>query len=162
MDAKLYLKELKRLTNSCNMNCDDCRLYDEIECECQEGDEMWVDIVEQWAKDCPPETVLDVFKKVFPNYKLYHESLYPLPCPSDLDKRYEPKCNGQAYAMPTPCKECWNQSAIAEPRKEPQKELLISVDECHNCKYTCKSPDEWPCKICSNNYTNEFRIREVD
>ena len=156
MDAKLYLKELKRLTNSCNMDCDDCRLYDKMACECQEGDEMWVDIVEQWAKDCPSETVLDVFRRHYPNF-LKRESLTPMLCPNLLDERYSKLCvdfNKGDYE----CVQCWQQPAIIEPQNEPQKEPPIIESECHICKYTDKNPDEWPCRICSNNYTNEFRI----
>jgi len=129
-------------------------------CECQEGDEKWVDIVEQWAKDCPSETVLDVFKRHYPNFKK-DKFGSPQTCPSGLNARYEQFCE-TSFESDYDCVECWQQPAIIEPQKEPRKKPLIIVDECHTCKYTCKSPDEWPCKACSNAYTNEFRIREVE
>jgi len=157
MDAKLYLKELKRLTNSCDIGCNNCRLYDKMARECQEHDEsMSVDIVEQWAKDCPPETVLDVFKRHYPNFLRDNDNIAPHSiCPDSLNPKYNKHC---AESRIWSCVECWNQSSIIEPRKEP----LISVDECHNCKYTDKYQSEHPCRICSNNYTNEFRVREVE
>ena len=160
MDAKLYLKELKRLTNSCNIACDDCRLYDGMSGECHEHDEIGVDIVEQWAKDCPPETALDALKRHYPNFLRDNDNITPHSiCPDSLNPKYNKHC---AESRIWSCVECWNQPAIIEPQKEPQNEPLISVDECHVCKHTDKNPSEWPCKVCSNTYTNEFRIREVE
>jgi len=162
MDAKTYLKELKRLTNSCNVDCNDCRLYDKMSGECHEDNEsIGVDIVEKWAKDCPLETVLDVFKKTFPNYKPYIQILYPFICPFELDDRYEDKCK-KATHYASHCKECWNQPAIVEPQKEPQKEPRIIESGCFICRHAGKNPDEWPCKVCSNSYTNEFKRQEVE
>ena len=155
MDAKTYLKELKRLTNGCNIACDDCRLYDKMACECQEHDEsIGVDIVEQWAKDCPSETVLDVFRRHYPNF-MKDCSGSPEVCLNLLDNRYKIGCNDKKVD----CEECWNQPAINEPPKRtPKKNPQIKEDECCICKYTDKNLSEWPCRICSNAYTNEFRI----
>ena len=161
MDAKLYLKELKRLTNSCNVDCNDCRLYDKMSGEYHEDNEsIGVDIVEKWAKDCPADTVLDVFKRNYPNHLNNFNNITPnCVCPDILNTKYSRHC---AESRIWSCEECWNQPAIIEPQKEARKEPLIIESECHVCKYTCKSPDEWPCKVCSNAYTNEFRIREVE
>ena len=157
MDAKLYLKELKRLTNSCDIGCNNCRLYDKMARECQEHDEsMSVDIVEQWAKDCPPETVLDVFKRHYPNCLNDTDGITPNRiCPYFLNTKYSGHCVGtQVWS----CVECWNQPAIIEPQKEPR----IIESGCFICRHAGKNPDEWPCKVCSNSYTNEFKRREVE
>jgi len=70
----------------------------------------------KWTKDRPKQTVLDVFKKEFPNYKPVAETIYPLPCPSGLDERYEEICKGKDYNI-LHCVECWNQIAIVETLK---------------------------------------------
>ena len=160
MDAKIYLRELVRLTEKCNMDCEDCRLFNNMEGGCDIEDECNVDIIEQWAKDCPADTVLDVFKRHYPNFKK-DKFGSPQTCPNGLNARYEQFCES-SFESDYDCVACWNQPAIVEPQKEPRKEPLIIESECHVCKYTCKNPDEWPCKVCSNAYTNEFRIREVE
>ena len=111
MDAKKYLQEISRLTDNCNISCYECKLHNRISDNCLKDTEESVDIVEKWAKDCPPETVLDVFKKAFPNYKPYRKTLYPFICPFGLDDRYEDKCKKATY-YPSYCKECWNQPAV--------------------------------------------------
>jgi endonuclease YncB( thermonuclease family) len=89
----------------------------------------------------------------------------PSICPDSLDERYKKYCNAQ-NEYNGECVGCWKQLAIIEPQNEPQNEPpnepRIKDDECCICKHTDKNPDEWPCKVCSNAYTNEFRRQKVE
>lgn len=77
MDAVEMLKEKTRLTKECTINCDDCRLgarHTGYELNCvglsRMDPEKYIEIIEQWSKDCPKQTYLSKLLEVFPDTKL--------------------------------------------------------------------------------------------
>lgn len=111
MDAITYLKEKSRLTNGCKINCAECKLGMEEEYDCEDFEnahpEKVIAIIEQWAKDCPEETVLDDFKKNYPQALLDGDGTPLQSCPFRLNPKYK-ECREFANI----CKACWNQPAI--------------------------------------------------
>ena len=67
MDAVKFLKEKARMTNECNILCDDCPVH--AYCNHSEGKnaERMVAIVEKWAEEHPVKTRQSEFLKMFPN-----------------------------------------------------------------------------------------------
>lgn len=76
MDALKMLKEKVRLTEDCRIECDQCRLRTNINgtiYNCSTlmyyKPEKYVEIIEEWSKDCPERTCLDNLIR-FPEYKI--------------------------------------------------------------------------------------------
>lgn len=109
MDAVEFLKERKRLTENCDIKCDDCRL--QKYCGEISSIEEYVNATEQWSKDCPEETVFSDFVKKFPNF-LKDTHSYPNFCPESLNGKY--KCLCDECAEGEDCVKCWNQPVIKD------------------------------------------------
>lgn len=108
MDAVEMLKEKARLTNNCNIYCTACRLGPNMnfkeKCCTQlqrEDPEKYVEIIEQWSKDCPKQTYLSKLLEVFPNTVLDENGIPMHICPSELGLK-DLSCNRK-------CIDCWNQ-----------------------------------------------------
>lgn len=109
MDAVEMLKEMVRLTDSCEIDCDDCKLSSEqngtgLSCEDmrRENPEKCVEIIEQWSKDCPKQTYLSKLLEIFPGTVLEADGTPARICPSELGLKDFEFC-GQN------CIDCWNQ-----------------------------------------------------
>ena len=104
MDAVEYLKAKNRMTNNCDMNCEDCPLFSlnngrgipcrEMEIKFPEND---VRIVEKWAKEHPLKTYAQDFFEKFPNALKDHNGI-PTSCKRNI---YGGICGGG-------CLDCWN------------------------------------------------------
>ena len=104
MDAVEYLKAKNRMTNNCDMNCEDCPLFSlnngrgipcrEMEIKFPEND---VRIVEKWAKEHPLKTYAQDFFEKFPNALKDHNGI-PTSCKRNI---YGGICRGG-------CLYCWN------------------------------------------------------
>ena len=106
MNAITFLQERSRLTNNCNIKCEECRLSTENNGKlysCRDL-ELCVSIVQQWSEDCPQKTYKDVFLKAFPNAKL-SETGAPSGCLDNLGILTVPNCSKFKS-----CLECWNQA----------------------------------------------------
>ena len=75
MDAVKFLKEKDRLTKKCRNNCLVCKLSgnnNEMRIPCydlrEQYPEKYVQIVEEWIKENPSTTNLDIFKKEVEKY----------------------------------------------------------------------------------------------
>lgn len=112
IDCKItenYLKERGRMTNSCEIHCDNCPLSrynngEKIICiryETKYRDRA-VEIVQQWSDKHPRKTILDDLKEKYPNYKISSIGT-PSICPYKLGYEESAKCP----AVDT-CAECWN------------------------------------------------------
>ena len=104
MDAVEYLKAKNRMTNNCDMNCEDCPLFSlnngrgipcrEMEIKFPEND---VRIVEKWSKEHPLKTYVQDFLDKFPNARKENNGI-PLTCKSNV---YGGSCIDH-------CPACWN------------------------------------------------------
>lgn len=104
MDAVEYLKAKNRMTNNCDMNCEDCPLFSlnngrdipcrEMEIKFPEND---VRIVEKWAKEHPLKTYAQDFFEKFPNALKAHNGI-PTSCKRNI---YGGICIHN-------CPGCWN------------------------------------------------------
>lgn len=115
MDAVEMLKEMTRLTDSCEIDCDDCKLSSEqngtgLSCEYmrRECPEQCVAIIEQWSKECPQQTYLSKLLEVFPGTRLTVEDNIPPFCPEEIGLNNIEKCQ-DCNADNELCTECWNQ-----------------------------------------------------
>ena len=104
MDAVEYLKAKNRMTNNCDMNCEDCPLFSlnngrgipcrEMEIKFPEND---VRIVEKWVKEHPLKTYAQDFFEKFPNAPRDRKGL-PILCKKKI---YGGECSSK-------CTNCWN------------------------------------------------------
>lgn len=108
MDAVEMLKEKARLTKNCNMDCVDCRLHrtnNDVNFHCEdlprEDPQKYVEIIEQWSKDCPKQTYLSKLLEVFPYIELDENGVPVHICPSALGLK-DLMCSEK-------CIDCWNQ-----------------------------------------------------
>jgi hypothetical protein len=76
MDAAKFLKELNRMCNIQGV-CERCRMNKEDSLVCEENIkniaefheiEKVIEIVEEWSKENPAKTNLDVFRETFPDW----------------------------------------------------------------------------------------------
>ena len=109
MDAVEMFKERARLTNNCNIYCSGCRLgpnHNGRDMNCtnfqRQRPEEYVEIIEQWSKDCPKQTYLSKLLEVFPGTELEADGTPACICPSELGLKDFEFC-GQN------CIDCWNQ-----------------------------------------------------
>ena len=105
MDAVKFLKEKARMTNECNILCDDCPVH--AYCNHSEGKnaERMVAIVEKWAEEHPVKTRQSEFLKMFPNVPKPFG--YADICPKDLGENKGVTCNGE-------CSRCKKEYWLAE------------------------------------------------
>lgn len=115
MDAVEMLKEKTRLTKECTISCDDCRLdarHTDYELNCvglsRMDPEKYVEIIEQWSKDCPQQTYLSKLLEAFPRTKRTVEDNIPPFCPEEIGLNNIEKCQ-DCNADNELCIECWNQ-----------------------------------------------------
>ena len=113
MDAIEYLKEKKRATKDCNVDCDSCVLgmYDntlEI-CFCVEDMDIEEAVrrIEKWSNENPQKTMLQDFMEKYPNAFLEDDGT-PKFCPYILGycnkKENDIICSCVNYN----CVKCWN------------------------------------------------------
>lgn len=116
MDAVKYLKNKSRMTNNCDISCVECPFCLYIGTSCKDFErshpEKAVEIVEEWDKENPAKTYLDVFKEKLPEVKSREENGVPrtrwgIICRDDIFG-IEEKCAG------INCSECWNQEYIED------------------------------------------------
>lgn len=90
MDAVEYIKENKRMCDSIERDCGNCKIYEE--CLCRGDDpEKWVSIVEKWAKEHPTKTRMDKLLEAFPNADV-HDGFCDI-CPKYVEPSYKVNCN---------------------------------------------------------------------
>ena len=104
MEALEYIKAKNRMTNDCDINCENCPLFSlnngrgipcrEMEIKFPEND---VRIVEKWAKEHPLKTYAQDFFEKFPNALKDHNGI-PTSCKRNI---YGGICRGN-------CLYCWN------------------------------------------------------
>ena len=111
MDALEMVKEMVRLTDSCEIDCNDCKLSSEqngtgVSCGdmWRENPEKYVEIIEQWSKDCPKQTYLSKLLEAFPDTELGKDGTPAYICPGDLGLEDIAGCTLSE------CIKCWNQS----------------------------------------------------
>ena len=108
MDAIEYLKEKKRATKDCNVDCDSCILgmYDNTleRCFCVEDMDIEeaVERIEKWSEENPKKTMLQYFIEQHPNAPLDEDGT-PECCPFHLGYTNELEC---MYNLD--CVKCWN------------------------------------------------------
>jgi hypothetical protein len=111
MNAVEYLKIKGRMTENCEIDCDECPLEcvnnkENINCVKFETDftEQAIGIVEKWAKEHPIKTYLSVLLERLPNIQFECDGT-PNFCPTQVFKiKFKPLiCNE------TRCIDCWNQ-----------------------------------------------------
>lgn len=113
MEAKEYMKELRRMLDTfgrtggyCDgVDCNKCPLDALNDKDC--FTEKAVDIVEQWSKEHPKRTYLDVLLEVFPNTLM---SPYGVPshvCPNHIGLT-APDEDISEYCDYDDCTGCWN------------------------------------------------------
>lgn len=115
MDAKEYIKELKRMLDSlgriggyCNgVACNKCPLYVVSDEDCAGFNLEIVDIVEQWSKEHPRRTYISALLEAYPNTPTnkYGMPIY-ITCPYalGLEACDERPCLDSDYN----CNVCWN------------------------------------------------------
>lgn len=104
MDAVTYLREKDRLTDCCEIGCEDCRL-DPYCSENSADHEKAVEIIENWAKECPEETYKTKFLKAFPKaHELTFQGECCLNYIFDLTDDNTPLCDEFKT-----CEKCWDQ-----------------------------------------------------
>ena len=111
MDSVEMLKEMVRLTYSCEIDCNDCKLSSEqngtgVSCEDmrRENPEKYVEIIEQWSKDCPKQTYLSKLLEAFPDTELWKDGTPERMCPSMLGLEDIANCTS------VECIKCWDQT----------------------------------------------------
>lgn len=88
MDAVEYLKEKARMTNECNIPCDDCPVHAFCCNSESKNAEMMVSIVEKWASEHPVKTRQSEFLKMFPNADIDKDGvLIAIPCHIDKNMK---------------------------------------------------------------------------
>lgn len=70
--------------------------------------EKYIEIIEQWSKDCPKQTYLSKLLEVFPGTKLTTEENIPTFCPEEIGLEDIEKCEDFGGGNKL-CIECWNQ-----------------------------------------------------
>lgn len=111
MEAVEYLKAKGRMTNTCNIGCNNCLLSTQnngknLDCSNFENEfpELAVEAVEQWANEHPVKTYLSVLLEKFPKAFLRKEDGTPTSCPHKL-------FSGEGWdkcGCICNCKDCWN------------------------------------------------------
>lgn len=110
MEAVEYLKAKARMTNTCNIGCNNCPLSaqnngNNLGCSNFESEfsELAVETVEKWAKEHPVKTYLSVLLERFPKAS-FDSYKVPKLCPDSIfeNTKFE-SCN-----CPKTCKDCWN------------------------------------------------------
>jgi hypothetical protein len=91
MDAVKYVKELSRKTGH--------EMSDEMA-------KTLVENIEQWSSEHPQETMLEHFKKMFPNAPAINEAILFI-CPYRLGW-----CEKSVCAEMASCADCWNQPYV--------------------------------------------------
>lgn len=100
-----FLKELDRMCKE--TNCSNCRLCAEVSCgaaykRCNKDDYSTLfRTVQKWSDEHPQETILEHFKKILPNMKMYNEKV-PNTCLQQFDTTLVVKCREGA------CTLCWS------------------------------------------------------
>lgn len=111
MDAVTYIKEVMRMCESSDDNCEHCPAKIEKFCPislCQTfmndihgNEEKAVSIVEKWAKDHPVKTRQSEFLKMFPKAKRDIDGILCIsPCDIDID------CENVCESTKIDCDDC--------------------------------------------------------
>ena len=105
MEALEYIKAKNRMTNDCDINCENCPLSSfnngkgitcrELEVKFPECD---IEIVEKWAKEHLPKTYSQDFLEKFPNAPKDINGI-PIACKKSI---YGGRCDHN-------CPDCWNE-----------------------------------------------------
>lgn len=105
MDAIKFLEEKDRMTNGCNMSCEECPMShfnNGYATKCSDlTNEQEVHIVEEWSKAHPRKTRQSEFLKMFPGVSMTDGVIDV--CPNELMVTYNCKCNS------TKCEDCCRQ-----------------------------------------------------
>lgn len=109
MKAVEYLKEKARMTDRCNIFCEDCPLAyinngEMVNCGCLERDfpKKAIGIVQKWAEEHPAKTMLKDFFEKHPSAPIGDFGV-PNTCPHAIGYTKENRCFGSGK-----CYECWN------------------------------------------------------
>ena len=112
-----FIKEKKRLTEDCNIDCRKCRLSSYINrgnltCKdlLEQHPEEAETIMEKWAKDCPKKTRQSELLKILPNTKILTNGAVKL-CPKTFGEDTSRMCKGV-------CAECMKKFWLTEIEEE--------------------------------------------
>lgn len=102
-----YLKEKNRMTESCEINCENCPISSDNNktcLPCEEFENTYpnkaIEIVQKWSDEHQQEARLEHFMKMFPNAQMF-ENGYPFICVKNLNKKVScEECT---------CEQCWNE-----------------------------------------------------
>ena len=110
MDTELYFRTKRRMTNSCNIECDRCPLcyeHNGFSLACGNFEllhpDFAVEILENWLKEHPEKTMMQDFFEKHPNAPKEEDGT-PRFCPSDCGYIDEDYCGD----LLGDCFKCWN------------------------------------------------------
>jgi len=99
-----YLKEKRRMTDCCSIDCRECGLANLCNWEDIKGNEKdAVDVVQAWSDAHPQKTYLEDLKEKYPNVKLGNLGA-PKFCPNLIGLK-----NISGGNCINSCDDCWNQ-----------------------------------------------------
>ena len=110
MDTELYFRTKRRMTNSCNIECDRCPLcykHNGFNLACGNFEllhpDFAVKILENWLKEHPEKTMMQDFFEKHPN-ALKDTDTTPRCCPYQLGYTNATHCE----YIPRDCEKCWS------------------------------------------------------